>query len=359
MERRMKQVLELFAQPAFLASEGTVTWCNSACASLLPVGAGVAAFLEQPTAYSLWDHTGTLQLALFLCREEYNASVCGTEAGDLFVAARRVSELSVTAKTVIKVSATLRRPLQQMISSSNTIFETLDENSDKELVAAASQLNRAAYNLLRLCGQMSDGGSFLLHRCEAHRVPTDVSAFVRGFVRQAQPLVASSGVSLVLTDKAAPVHADVDEKLLERALYNLLSNALTYTHRGGHIEICLERRQRELMIHMTDDGEGISPTVLATLFERFSEHPVGDSRWGLGLGLPMVQEIARLHDGSLSIRDNGAGRGTVASFSVSLDRAPLALHSRVGYDYCSGYHHGLVELSDVLDAAMYNPNEVL
>ena len=100
--------------------------------------------------------------------------------------------------------------------------------------------------------------------------------------------------------------------------------------------------------------------MLATLFERWSEHPVGDSRWGVGLGLPMVQEIARLHNGTLSIHDNGDERGTTATLSLSLDPAPLSLHGQtMGYDYCSGYHHGLVELSDVLDAKMFNPNEVL
>lgn len=360
MDRQIKQVLELFAQPAFLAADGTVLWCNSACASLLPVGAGLASFLEDSALYTAWDRTGTLQLALVLAGEEYNASACLTPDGELFVASRRVTELSVTAKTVVKVSATLRRPLHQMIGATEALFETLDESSDEKLLSAASRLNQSVYRILRLCGQMSDGGGLLLHRREAHRLPTDVSRFFRGFAEQARPLVESAGVRFCFQDLEAPVQADLDTELLERALYNLLSNALSYCRSGGTITLGLERQRSQLVISMSDDGEGISPAVLATLFERFSEHPVGDSRWGLGLGLPMVQEIARLHHGTLSIRDNGSSRGTTVTLSVSLEPVPISLHSQaVGYDYCSGYHHGLVELSDVLDAEMFDPNEVL
>ena len=74
----------------------------------------------------------------------------------------------------------------------------------------------------------------------------------------------------------------------------------------------------------------------------------------------MKKLIASDYDGTLSIHDNGDERGTTATLSLSLDPAPLSLHGQtMGYDYCSGYHHGLVELSDVLDAKMFNPNEVL
>ena len=360
MDHQIKQVLELFAQPAFLALDGTVIWCNSACGSLLPVGAGLASFLEDDTLYTMWDRTGTLQLALAIAGEEYNASVCLTSDGELFVASRRTTELSVTAKTVVKVSATLRRPLHQMISATDALFETLDEASDPKLVSAASRLNQAVYRILRLCGQMSDGGGLLLHRREARRLPTEVSGFFREFAGQVGPLVESAGVHFCFENLQAPMQADLDAALLERALYNLVSNALSYCHSGGTITLRLERQQTHLAVSVSDDGEGISPTVLATLFERFSEHPVGDSRWGLGLGLPMVQEIARLHNGTLSIRDNGDQRGTTVTLSISLEPVPISLHSQaVGYDYCSGYHHGLVELSDVLDAEMFNPNEVL
>ena len=266
----------------------------------------------------------------------------------------------MTAKTVVKVSATLRRPLHQMISAADALFDSLDETSEPKLLAAASQLNQSVYRLLRLCGQMSDGGGLLLHRREAHRLPTEVSEFFRSFVEQARPLVESAGVQLQLADLETPLRADLDTELLERALYNLISNSLSYSRHGGCITIGLKKQQRQLLVSVTDDGEGIAPTVLATLFERWSEHPVGDSRWGVGLGLPMVQEITRLHNGTLSIHDNGDERGTTATLSLSLDPAPLSLHAQtMGYDYCSGYHHGLVELSDVLDAKMFNPNEVL
>lgn len=357
MDEQTKQILELFSQPAFFAKDGVILWCNRAAGTQLLPDTPLSAVLgREEMLYTLWQRAGTLQLPLTLDGREYDVCVRAVGEGDLFVATPRETALNTTASAVVNASATLRKPLHMMLGAASELFDHIDESADAAALPAASRLNRSIYQFVRLCGQMSDGGSLLLRRKELRRTPTDLPAFFDEFLAQARPLVESAGLTLHYQPLPRPLRADIDTALVERALYNLFSNAINYTPRGGNITLSLRRQERQLLISVTDDGEGISPDVAATLFERFADRPLGDSRRGIGLGLPMVREIAWLHDGTISVSANENGRGTTVRFSLSLEPAPLNLRSRMlNYDYCGTLHHGLVELSDVLGAEMFNP----
>lgn len=356
MDEQLRQVLDLFSQPAFLAREEVVVWRNSAAAPLLVEGSALYALFENDGAlYSLWNRTGTLSISLILDGCFYDATVRVAGAYELFVATKRPAALQDGANAILNASSSLRKPLHALVNAADALFDQLSEGDSD----AVKQLNQSVYRFIRLCGQMSDGGQLLLHRKEAHKTPVELDRLLKDFTAQATPLVESVGITLEYEAPPAPIPADVDPMLLERALYNLLSNAVGYTPRGGSIRISLKKQKQTAFITVTDDGEGISSEVAASLFDRFSQPRAGDSRWGLGLGLPMVREIARLHGGSLMVGSNPAGQGTEAVFSLSLERCVQSLHSRmVHYDYCGSFHHGLVELSDVLDAKMYDPSEV-
>ncbi len=358
MEPKLKKVLELFTQPVFLAQDGSIVWCNGAARSLLSEGMPVSALLENEDALlSLWTREGTLQIPLIIGGAEYAASVLATPEGDLFVASRRKQEWNATAAAMESASASLRRPLHEMLNAADALFEQL-EASQADTPPAASELNRSLYRLLRLCGQMSDGAQLLLHRKQVHREPTELIGFLREFVCNAGPLAESAGVTLTFTPSVQSLRGDVDRALLERALYNLLSNALTYTPQGGTVTLSVQKQERLLLLRMRDTGEGVGEGVMATLFERFSSPTPGDPRRGIGLGLPLVREIARLHGGTLSIEAMPEG-GTCVTLSISLEHAVFQLHSRVVcYDSYGDFNHALVELSDVLDAKLFDPTEI-
>ena len=360
VDLQVKQVLELVNQPAFLVKEDSILWCNPIARSLLLEGASLSALLgKSEMLYELWSKEGTLNLPLTIAGKTYDASVQATDEGDLFVVNRRSSEINPTANAAVNISATLRKPLHSMMNAASELFRVMEGQEDPRLNNASSRLNQSIYQFLRLCGQMSDGGRLLLQRKPLHKESTDLNSFFEDFVTQADPLVASLGVSLHFEYLPTPTRGDVDKDLLERALYNLLANALSFTPKGGNITIALKKQRRMLLVSVTDDGEGISPQVLSTLFERFADHSLGDSRWGIGLGLPMVREISQLHGGDLSVAPNPEGKGTCVNFSLSLEPAPLNMRSPgFRYDYSGGLHHGLVELSDVLSAELFNPAEI-
>lgn len=357
MDMQLQQILELVTQPAFLVRDGAVCWGNSAARRLIPEGTPLFSLMEDGCAlFSLWKREGTLHLPLILGGAEYDAAVQPTEAGDLFVATLRSRELDAAANAAVNVSASMRKPLHAMITAAGTLFDQLE---DKALPSEpASQLNRSFYQLIRLCGQLSDGGQLLLHRRTTQRVPTKLTQFFDRFVQETRPLIEAAGWSLRYEPPAEYLCADIDAGLLERALYNLLANALTYTPRGGAVALRTQPQDGLLLISVADSGEGIAPEVMPNLLDRFSDYAPGDSRRGVGLGLSMVREIARLHGGSLMAGRSAEG-GTCVTFSISLEPVAIPLRSNaVQYDYCGELHHGLVELSSVLNASIYDPTEI-
>ena len=358
MDMELKQILELLAQPVFLARDGSVIWCNGAARGLLAECLPVSSLLENNAMlYEVWSREGVLHLPIILGGAEYDASVLAMQAGDLFLAARRPQEVNATAAAVEHASVALRKPLHTMLNAANALFEQLEETQTEQIPAAA-ELNQALYRLIRLCGQMSDGAQLLLHRREAHREPTDIARFLTDFVSAARPLTESVGVQLLFTPPGRPLRGDIDCLLLERALYNLVANALAHCPSGSTITLSVQKQDFFLLLRVMDNGNGIEEGVLSTIFERFSASEFGAASQGIGLGLPIVREIARLHGGTIAVNGNPEG-GTCVTLTLSLAPSVLSLRSRmVRYDGYGDLNHALVELSDVLPPEIYDPAEI-
>jgi signal transduction histidine kinase len=103
-------------------------------------------------------------------------------------------------------------------------------------------------------------------------------------------------------------------------LANLLANAAKFTPRGGHTWLSLEGKGSEAVIRVRDNGVGIKPDLMSRLFEPFvqAEQPLHRSKGGLGLGLPRVKELVRLHGGTVEARSEGVGRGAEVVVSLPL-----------------------------------------
>lgn len=147
----------------------------------------------------------------------------------------------------------------------------------------------------------------------------------------------------------------VDRQKLERATYNLLSNAMKFTPKGGFIHMELEAHGDLAVLKISDNGEGVPVDMLSTVYDRFRREPaVGDVRWGIGLGLPMVTRTATLHGGALLMKRREGG-GTVVAMSIRQGgtvQKNLSTPMRL-VDYTGEHDHGLVELADCLPWAVF------
>jgi PAS domain S-box-containing protein len=126
-------------------------------------------------------------------------------------------------------------------------------------------------------------------------------------------------LQLQLLSPAAPIRVNADEVRLHQIFTNLLDNAIKYTPPGGRIWIKATLEDRDAVIHVEDTGRGIPPEMLTHIFELFTQVDPETSGGGLGVGLALVHELVRLHDGSIQATSKGPGMGS--EFSV---RLPLA-----------------------------------
>lgn len=149
-------------------------------------------------------------------------------------------------------------------------------------------------------------------------VRVDLADVVRELTEALKPLAAQEG--LVLRNHVTSVEALTDPGLLNRILFNLATNALKYTTRGG-VLIGLRRRSQEVTVEVWDTGIGIADDQAEHIFEEFYQvqNPSRDREKGVGLGLSIVKRLCKLLDCKIAFRSR-IGKGSV--FRVSLRLAP-------------------------------------
>jgi CheY-like chemotaxis protein len=123
-------------------------------------------------------------------------------------------------------------------------------------------------------------------------------------------------VTVILDPRATPVSGDPER--LKQILWNVLSNAVKFTEKRGHVQVRLERVNSHVEVTVTDTGIGISPEFLPHVFERFRQADGGVSRarGGLGLGLAITRHLVELQGGRVFAESEGTGRG--ATFRIEL-----------------------------------------
>jgi CheY-like chemotaxis protein len=123
-------------------------------------------------------------------------------------------------------------------------------------------------------------------------------------------------VQPVLDSLAGPVSGDANR--LQQVVWNLLTNAVKFTPRGGTVQVLLERVNSHLEVSVIDSGQGIAPDFLPHVFDRFRQADGSTTRrhGGLGLGLSIVKHLVEMHGGSVRAKSPGEGQG--ATFVVAL-----------------------------------------
>jgi two-component system, OmpR family, sensor histidine kinase CreC len=153
--------------------------------------------------------------------------------------------------------------------------------------------------------------------------PVALRALLEERVASAQASGAPRGVTVTL-DAAQDASVDGDALLLQRAVGNLLDNALDFSPQGGAVEVSLTQRGRFADVSVRDHGPGIPDYADQKVFEKFySLARPGSRRKSTGLGLPFVREIAALHQGRITLR-NADGGGAIAVLSLPAEPGSAA-----------------------------------
>lgn len=151
----------------------------------------------------------------------------------------------------------------------------------------------------------------------------DINTVLNSAIDVVRPAAEAKGVTLqpVLNPDAGLIKGDASR--LQQVFWNLLTNAVKFTPRGGRVQISLRRVNSSVQIEVLDNGSGIEPDFLPHVFERFSQADSSHSRirGGLGLGLSIVKHLIELHGGTVMAHSDGQGKGSL--FAVRIPIVPV------------------------------------
>jgi signal transduction histidine kinase/CheY-like chemotaxis protein len=223
---------------------------------------------------------------------------------------------------VALISHELRTPLSailgwsRMLRSGDVPKETRDHALD------VIERNASAQN--QLVGDLLDASRIISGKIRLNFAQIDPIDIVDLAIEGVRPAADAKHIRLTsdLSTDLGTIRGDGDR--LQQIIWNLLTNAVKFTPKGGAVRISLRRAGSQIELVVEDNGVGIPPEFLPHVFERFRQADAGSTRrhMGLGLGLSIAKHLVELHGGSITSRSPGPGLG--ATFVVTLPISPLA-----------------------------------
>ena len=204
------------------------------------------------------------------------------------------------------VSHELRTPLA--VIRSQCEYALFGQAGEEEQQEALRSIYRQANRMSSMVSQLlllsrADRGTFRLEKR-----PVDLSALAEGCCQDLIPAAEAGGITL-RSEIQGGIRLSGDETLLTRLINNLLTNAIRYNRKDGSILLCLTKEGDRILLSVRDTGIGIRREEQDKIWNRFYRSDTSRSGEGAGLGLSMVQWIAKVHGGSVSL-ESEYGKGS-------------------------------------------------
>lgn len=232
-------------------------------------------------------------------------------------AARNVSEF------IAVLAHELRNPLAPIRSAAQLMARLPPEH--KSQVELRAMVDRQSTQLARIVDDMVDMARISRGTLGIERAPTDLGPILQAAIDTARTAMERKGHHLSTSLPAQPARVDGDAHRLTQLFANLLNNAARYTPPGGNVQVRATVVRDAVEVAIADDGVGIEASMHERIFDMFvrgREFKSSDS--GLGVGLALARRIAEMHEGRITVKSEGPGKG--ATFTV---RLPLVTGARV------------------------------
>jgi signal transduction histidine kinase/CheY-like chemotaxis protein len=218
------------------------------------------------------------------------------------------------------LSHELRTPLNAILGWTQVLRMSRDVVNDAP--NALNVIERNARSQARIIQDLLDMSSIISGKVRLDVQRVDLSSVIAATIETVRPAMQSKEIRLqtVIDPMAGPVRGDPNR--LQQVFWNLLTNAVKFTPKGGRIQIALERVNSHLEVEVSDNGAGISPDFLPHVFDRFRQADASSTRThgGLGLGLSIVKQLVELHGGTISAKSAGPELGS--TFRIALPVMP-------------------------------------
>ncbi|CAG4893945.1 response regulator [Paraburkholderia saeva] len=239
---------------------------------------------------------------------------------------RRAEALSEIdrAKTTFfsNISHEFRTPLTLMLGPLEELLARPQPGGDEDR-QLVEMTHRNGLRLLKLVNALLDFSRIEAGRIQLDAVPTDLSAFTAELASLFRSAIETAGLRLVIDCPPLPVLVQIDREMWEKVVMNLLSNAFKFTFEGEIVVAVRRTDDGGVEVSVADSGIGVPQDEIPRLFERF--HRVagapGRSVEGSGIGLAMVQELVKLHGGTVRVESEpNAGSRFVVALPADLVR---------------------------------------
>jgi signal transduction histidine kinase len=225
----------------------------------------------------------------------------------------RTEALESAARMKDDFLATLSHELRTPLTAISAWVRILEKDGSPATLSSAIQaLERNARVLSQLIDDLLDVSRIIAGKLEFVDDPLDAREFVRAACETVLPQARARNVSLQLQELSHPLPIVGDAGRLHQVVWNLLTNAVRFSHPGGEVRVDLGESEEEVWIAVTDQGMGIDPTFLPYVFDRFRQQDQRFTRWhgGLGLGLSIARTIVEAHGGRLTAFSAGEAKGS-------------------------------------------------
>jgi len=216
------------------------------------------------------------------------------------------------------VSHELRTPLNAILGWTTLLREGADDA--QELKEGLDTIDRNAHAQARLIDDLLDVSRIISGKVRLRISEVDLHALALTVVDGLRPAAEARGVKIALlpNEEATEVLGDPDR--LQQVVWNLVSNAIKFTPRGGEVELSVTRVGSAVALEVRDTGQGIRAEFLPRIFDRFSQQDASTTRGqsGLGLGLSITRHLVELHGGTITAGSAGEGLGATIHVEIPM-----------------------------------------
>jgi signal transduction histidine kinase len=214
------------------------------------------------------------------------------------------------------LSHEIRTPLNAIVGWL-PILRARDCNAE-DLAEGLEVIERNAKAQVKLIDDVLDVSRIISGKLRVEPRLCEMCEIINAGIDAVRPAAEARNISLDVRLDPVANRGYCDPTRIQQVVWNLASNAVKFTPRGGRVGVTLGRDQSSLQIQVTDTGQGIEPTLLPHVFDPFRQ---GDSSTrrsfgGLGLGLSIVKTLVEAHGGTIEARSDGVGQGS--TFTVRL-----------------------------------------
>jgi len=219
------------------------------------------------------------------------------------------------------MSHELRNPLNVILGYAELLLRMEEIKESPNLHRMADAVKRNAVAQSKLIRDLLDLSRLRSGKLELNRETVSPIASIENAIETVRIDTDAKEIEITVSAPDEMLFVQADPVRLEQIIWNLLNNSVKFTPRGGRIEVRLEENDDEIVLTVSDNGQGIDASFLPHIFEIFrqADSRTNRSQSGMGIGLAVVQQLVELHGGSVTAFSAGTGQG--ATFTIRLPRS--------------------------------------